>query len=99
MRRARWSQTNARGMSDASDTKDGLRASLRDLVALHGVSGFEQPLVAYFQKRVAGLADQAEVDRYGNVTALKRGLRRLPFHRQAHDKLATFAGAVTQRLD
>ena len=25
----------------SSDTKNGLRASLRDLVALHGVSGFE----------------------------------------------------------
>ena len=32
-------------MSDLTDTKDGLRASLRELVALHGVSGFEQPLV------------------------------------------------------
>ena len=60
-------------MSNAADTKDGLRATLRDLVALHGVSGFEQPLVAYFQKRVAGLADQVDVDRYGNVTAVKRG--------------------------
>jgi len=60
-------------MSDGSDIKKGLRASLRELVALHGVSGFEQPLVAYFRERVAGLADQVEVDRYGNVTALKRG--------------------------
>jgi hypothetical protein len=60
-------------MSDASDTKDGLRAILRDLVALHGVSGFEQPLVAYFEQRATGLADQVDVDRYGNVTAVKRG--------------------------
>src|SRR5262245_65490579 len=57
----------------SSDMKDGLRTTLRDLVALHGVSGFEQPLVAYFAKRVTGLADQVDVDRYGNVTALKRG--------------------------
>ena len=55
------------------DIKAGLKESLRELVALHGVSGFEQPLVAYFAKRVAGLADHVEVDRYGNVTAWKRG--------------------------
>ena len=60
-------------MTDTSTIKNALRDSLRELVALHGVSGFEQPLVAYFQKRVAGLADHVEVDRYGNVTALKRG--------------------------
>src|SRR5262245_31972521 len=56
-----------------SSTKDGLRTTLRELVALHGVSGFEQPLVAFFRKRVTGLADQVDVDRYGNVTAVKRG--------------------------
>jgi putative aminopeptidase len=65
-------------MSQASDTKEGLRATLRDLVALHGVSGFEQPLVTYFQKRVAGLADQVDVDRYGNVTAVRRGRHERP---------------------
>ena len=32
-------------MSDASDTKDWLRATLRHLVALHGVAGFELPPV------------------------------------------------------
>src|SRR5258707_6407408 len=73
MPRVSWSRTEDQGVSNASDTKDGLRATLRDLVALHGVSGFEQPLVAYFQKRVAGLADRVDVDRYGNVTAVKRG--------------------------
>jgi putative aminopeptidase FrvX len=56
-----------------SDIKSGLRASLRELVALHGAPGFEQSVVEYFQKRVASLADHVEVDRYGNVTALKRG--------------------------
>src|SRR6266516_1232317 len=49
--------------------KDALRETLRDLVALHGVSGFEQSLVQYFRQRVTGLADAVEVDRYGNVTA------------------------------
>jgi Cellulase M and related proteins len=36
--------------------KDALRETLRDLVALHGVSGFEQSLVQYFRQRVNGLA-------------------------------------------
>ena len=60
--------------------KDALRETLRDLVALHGVSGFEQSLVQYFRQRVTGLADAVEVDRYGNVTATRRG-------RQDHPRL------------
>jgi putative aminopeptidase len=61
-------------------TREGLRATLADLTALHGAPGFEQPLVKYFQRRVAGLADRVEVDRYGNVTATKDG-------RQSHPRL------------
>lgn len=60
-------------MSDLQATKDGIRASLRELVALHGAPGFEQSPVAYFQKRVSELADSVAVDRYGNVTAVRRG--------------------------
>lgn len=60
-----------------SDTKESLRATLRDLVALHGVSGFEQPLVAYFTERVGSLADQVDVDRYGNVTAISMRTARM----------------------
>ena len=60
--------------------KDALRETLRDLVALHGVSGFEQSLVQYFRQRVNGLADAVDVDRYGNVTATRRG-------RQDHPRL------------
>ena len=58
--------------------KDALRETLRDLVALHGVSGFEQSLVQYFRERVKGLADAVEVDRYGNVTATRRGRQDRP---------------------
>ena len=58
--------------------RDGLRETLRDLVALHGVSGFEQALVHYFQQRVGRLADAVEVDRYGNVTATRRGRQERP---------------------
>lgn len=66
----------APGSGDAR--KSALKATLRDLGALHGVSGFEQPLVAYFRQRVEGLVDQVEVDRYGNVTAIKRGRQEQP---------------------
>jgi putative aminopeptidase FrvX len=65
---------------DGHAMKDALRTTLRDLMALHGAPGFEQPLVQYFQKRVAALVDQVEVDRYGNVAATKRG-------RQPHPRL------------
>ena len=65
---------------DTKSTKEGLRATLADLTALHGASGFEQPLVKYFQRRVAGLADRVDVDGYGNVTAAKNG-------RQPHPRL------------
>src|SRR5262249_28363610 len=66
-------------MADRSElTKDALRETLRDLVALHGVSGFEQSLVQYFHQRVKGLADSAEVDREGNVTATRRGRQDRP---------------------
>jgi len=60
-------------MSDLQATKDGIRGSLRDLVALHGAPGFEQSVVAYFRKRVEALADSVTVDRYGNVTAVRGG--------------------------
>src|SRR5215813_14310436 len=70
--------------TDAKRTKEGLRATLADLTALHGAPGFEQPLVQYFRRRVAGLADSVEVDRYGNVTATKNG-------RQAHPRLMVSA--------
>ncbi|MCI0547754.1 MAG: M20/M25/M40 family metallo-hydrolase [Candidatus Rokubacteria bacterium] len=58
--------------------KESLRTTLRDLMALHGAPGFEQSPVQYFQKRVAALADQVEVDRYGNVTATRRGRHERP---------------------
>lgn len=65
-------------MNDLQSTKDGIRASLRDLVALHGAPGFEQSPVAYFKKRVTEMADTVDVDRYGNVTAVKRGRHEHP---------------------
>src|SRR6266542_338798 len=58
--------------------RDRLRETLRDLVALHGAPGFEQALVQYFRKRVERLADTVDVDRYGNVTATRRGRQDRP---------------------
>src|SRR5262245_5055107 len=58
--------------------KDALRDTLKDLVALHGAPGFEQSLVQYFRQRVESLVDAVEVDRYGNVTATRRGRQDRP---------------------
>ena len=69
--------TTSSGRHDQA-TKESLRTTLRDLMALHGAPGFEQSLVQYFQKRVGALADQVDVDRYGNVTATKRGRHEHP---------------------
>ncbi len=53
--------------------KERLRALLRDLAALDGPSGHEQPVVAYLYKALAPLADQVEVDALGNLYAVRRG--------------------------
>ncbi len=65
-------------MEATTPMKTALKETLRDLVALHGVSGFEQALVEYFRKRVGGFADRVETDRYGNVTAIKQGRHERP---------------------
>jgi len=79
--------------------KDALKATLRDLSALHGVSGFEQPLVEYFRKRATGLVDDVQVDRYGNVAAIKRGRQERPrLMLAAHlDEIGFIVKAVDER--
>src|SRR3989442_1263560 len=64
--------------------KDALRETLRDLVALHGVSGLDQSLVQFSRQRVTGWGDAVEVDRSGKVTAPRGG-------RQAPPRLMTSA--------
>jgi endoglucanase len=59
-------------------TKAELKTTLRDLSALHGISGFEQAVVRYTRDRVAGLVDEFDIDRYGNITATKRGRHKNP---------------------
>jgi endoglucanase len=68
-------------MSEAGEddrTKAELKTTLRDLSALHGISGFEQAVVRYTRDRVAGLVDEFDLDRYGNITATKRGRHKNP---------------------
>jgi putative aminopeptidase len=79
--------------------KDALKATLRDLSTLHGVSGFEQQLVEYFRKRVTGLVDEVQVDRYGNVTAIRRGQQERPrLMLAAHlDEIGFIVKAVDER--
>src|SRR6266436_4198991 len=60
------------------ETKQGLKRTLRDLLALHGAPGFEQPVVKYVKSRLDALADNVEIDRYGNVIATKAGQHRQP---------------------
>jgi putative aminopeptidase len=63
-------------MSEAQDsdrTKAALKKTLRDLTALHGISGFEQAVVRYTRDRIKPVVDEVEIDRYGNVTGTRRG--------------------------
>lgn len=46
---------------------------LKWLTDLPGTSGFEQPVVRALRERVAGLADEVEVDAIGNLYAVVRG--------------------------
>ena len=46
---------------------------LKDLTALPGVSGFEQPVVRALVEGLTPLADRVWTDRLGNVYALRRG--------------------------
>jgi putative aminopeptidase FrvX len=65
-----------RQMSEAKNsdrTKADLKQTLRDLTALHGISGFEQAIVRYTRDRISPVVDDVEIDRYGNITGTKRG--------------------------
>jgi putative aminopeptidase len=59
-------------------TKHALRDTLKELVSLPGVSGFEQEVVAYVRDRFQASADEVTVDRYGNVIASRRGRTKAP---------------------
>jgi putative aminopeptidase len=61
-----------------SDTKGSLRNTLKTLVSLSGVSGFEQEVVGYVRDRLQASADEVKVDQYGNVIATRRGREKAP---------------------
>ena len=54
--------------------KEKIRQLMTELTALSGPSGFENEVVLYLRDRVRGLADSVEVDAFGNITAMKKGL-------------------------
>jgi putative aminopeptidase FrvX len=50
-----------------------LRADLASLTALHAPSGAEQPVIALLSELCAPFVDRVEVDRLGNLTAVREG--------------------------
>jgi len=60
-------------MTDSSSTVAILRNQLRSLTALDGAAGFEQPVVAYLRDAFMPLSDSVEIDRMGNLYAVRRG--------------------------
>ncbi len=53
--------------------KKDLKQHLKNLTALTGVSGSEQEVVKYLKKSFEPLADEVEVDDWGNIIAKKEG--------------------------
>jgi putative aminopeptidase FrvX len=53
--------------------KERLKGRLRELTALVGVSGAEQDVVTYIRDAFKPIADNVEVDNWGNVIAIKKG--------------------------
>jgi hypothetical protein len=64
--------------SEDDRTKSELKATLRDLSALHGISGFEQTVIRYTRDRFGAVVDDVEIDHYGNITGTKRGHHKGP---------------------
>jgi len=64
--------------SEDDRTKAELKQTLRDLSALHGISGFEQAVVRYTRDRFGAVVDDVEIDHYGNITGTKRGHHKDP---------------------
>ncbi|MGH7070114.1 MAG: M42 family metallopeptidase [Acetobacteraceae bacterium] len=63
---------------DRSERKAALKQTLQDLLALHGVSGFEQSVARYVAERFRALVEDVHVDGYGNVIARKQGAQPRP---------------------
>jgi len=80
LKRKQKIRVNVRGAAARSVEflRDALKQSLRDLTALDGPSGFEQPVVAYLREAIGPFADSVEVDSFGNLYAVKRGMSDRP---------------------
>ena len=53
--------------------KENLRKLIKELVAVHGVSGQEQKVVRVLLHYIRPLADEVSVDSFGNIIAVKNG--------------------------
>ena len=53
--------------------RERMKAHIRALNDIPGISGYEQGVIAYLQPRLAEVADEVRVDRFGNLFATKRG--------------------------
>ncbi len=84
-------------------TKSRLKAeilrTLKELVAIPGVSGFEHRVVAYLKDAFAPLADRVEIDSFGNLYAYKSGGRPGPtFMVAAHsDEVGFIVRAIEEK--
>ncbi|HET9014505.1 MAG TPA: M42 family metallopeptidase [Thermomicrobiaceae bacterium] len=59
--------------AERDDLKAPLKSLLRELAALDGVSGHEQPVVARLVELVRPLVDEVSIDSHGNLYATRRG--------------------------
>jgi len=53
--------------------KEALRALIKELVAINGISGQEQKVVRALLEHIRPLADEVSVDCFGNIIAVKNG--------------------------
>ena len=58
-----------------SQVRDRIKADMRALNDLQGISGSEQQVIAYLRPRLVELADEVSVDRFGNLFATRHGAR------------------------
>lgn len=79
--------------------KAEIMQSLRELVAIPGVSGFEHRVVSYLKEAFTPLADRVEIDSFGNLYAYKSGGRPGPtFMVAAHsDEVGFIIRAIEEK--
>ncbi len=79
--------------------KTVLARRIQELAALDGVSGFEQKVVAYMAEAFQTIGVSTEIDRFGNLIAVKRGSRGAPTVMVAahSDEIGAMVKSVDQR--